>query len=96
MEWWHWNAFEAKGTRVARTLLDGHLVSTVFSGLVAEPDHVFETKIFAIGQDLRVQYEKHLALWLCQTRDEADLQHQQAITWLQEQLEVAGTWNMLV
>lgn len=94
-EWWEWNHFEAENTQIARTELGGHLISTVFSGVVADPAHVFETMIFAIGKDGRPHYKKHLALWVCPTRDEAQLQHQIAIRWLEEQLEAAKTWNLL-
>lgn len=97
LDWLHWKTFRIIRTRVANTVLGEHFVSTVFWGISDQgSDKIFETMVFRGNPTIEASYEKELAAWHSATWDEAECQHLRAIGWLQEQLTMAETWNMLV
>lgn len=80
VEWQAWMDTDPD-RRVAKTLIDGYRVSTIFWG-VAEygPDKLFETMLFMGDCD------RDLAAWRCSSWEEAGEQHERACAWAREQL----------
>jgi len=94
-DWVHWEMMSFQDTSVSKSVVGGYHVSTVFWGIVEHRDQVFETMIFEGDRRDRNSYERELAVWHCGTWEEAERQHQEALRWLDAELEEAKTWNML-
>ena len=96
-DWLYWSMHHPFKCRVTATRLGPYYISTVFWGIAEYgPDKLFETMIFEGDTKIDATYERELAVLRCATWDEAERQHQDAIAWLQEQLEVASTCNAMV
>lgn len=67
--------------RVAKTLIDGYRVSTIFWGIAEYgPDKIFETMLF------KGNSSNDLAAWRCGSWEDAEEQHARACEWVRQQL----------
>jgi hypothetical protein len=79
VEWKEWMDTDPD-RRVAKTLINGYRVSTIFWGIAEYgPDKLFETILF------RGDAPTDLAAWRCASWDEAVQQHERACAWVREQ-----------
>lgn len=84
MEWKAWMASDPD-RHVAKTLIDGYRVSTIFWGIAEYgPDKLFETMLF------KGDSSRGLAAWRCASWEEAEVQHERACAWVREQLAIGA------
>lgn len=79
-EWRDWME-TSPDRRVAKTMIDGYRISTIFWGIAEYgPNKHFETML------LEGDSSSDLAAWRCGTRAEAEEQHERACAWVRAQL----------
>lgn len=84
MEWKAWMASDPD-RHVAKTLIDGYRVSTIFWGIAEYgPDKLFETMLF------KGDSSRSLVAWRCASWEEAEEQHERACAWVREQLAIGA------